>query len=48
MKENIGYYSFNSQLNKVLSQQAGVVRTNCLDCLDRTNFFMAKMAIITV
>lgn len=48
MKENIGYYSYNGQLNRVLSQQAGVVRTNCLDCLDRTNFFQAKLAIITL
>nr|POF23969.1 phosphatidylinositide phosphatase sac2 [Quercus suber] len=26
-----------NQDNKVLTQQAGVLRTNCMDCLDRTN-----------
>ena len=26
----------------------GSFRTNCLDCLDRTNFFQAKLALITV
>lgn len=30
---------------RVLSSQDGVVRTNCLDCLDRTNFIQAKIAI---
>lgn len=28
-------------------RQYGVFRTNCLDCLDRTNFFQAKLAMIT-
>jgi hypothetical protein len=31
-----------------MSEQKGVFRTNCLDCLDRTNFFQAKLALITV
>jgi hypothetical protein len=28
-------------------KQYGVFRTNCLDCLDRTNFFQTKLAVIT-
>lgn len=28
-------------------RQWGVFRTNCLDCLDRTNFFQSKLAMIT-
>ena len=31
-----------------MSEQKGVFRTNCLDCLDRTNFFQAKLALITI
>ena len=27
----------NSQTCRILSTQSGVVRTNCMDCLDRTN-----------
>lgn len=31
---------------KILLQQEGTVRINCLDCLDRTNVVMTKMAAI--
>jgi hypothetical protein len=31
-----------------MERQYGVFRTNCLDCLDRTNFFQAKLALITL
>lgn len=48
MKTNLGYYIYNSQTDQVLRQPEGVFRTNCLDCLDRTNFFQAKLAIITL
>lgn len=48
MKINLGCYVYNMQTDRVLSEQAGVFRTNCLDCLDRTNFFQAKLAIITL
>ena len=48
LKSNFSYYCYNSLLHKVVSEQEAVVRTNCLDCLDRTNFFQAKMAIITL
>lgn len=31
------YYSYDLVNNEVLSEQMGTFRTNCLDCLDRTN-----------
>ena len=34
-----GYYKVNSRL------QTGVIRTNCLDCLDRTNVVQGNLAI---
>lgn len=32
-----GYFSFDVRENRVISEQKGCFRTNCLDCLDRTN-----------
>ncbi|SCU81660.1 LAFA_0C06414g1_1 [Lachancea sp. 'fantastica'] len=32
-----GYFSYDVREHKVLSEQHGIFRTNCLDCLDRTN-----------
>lgn len=32
-----GYFSYDVKEKKQLSEQNGVFRTNCLDCLDRTN-----------
>lgn len=32
-----GYFAYDVQEKKVLSEQHGIFRTNCLDCLDRTN-----------
>lgn len=32
-----GYFSYDVREGKTLSEQNGVFRTNCLDCLDRTN-----------
>ncbi|KAK5959481.1 phosphatidylinositol-3-/phosphoinositide 5-phosphatase INP52 PWA37_003440 [Arxiozyma heterogenica] len=34
---NNGYFSFDVRENKIISKQSGCFRTNCLDCLDRTN-----------
>ena len=31
--------------HKVMSYQRGIVRTNCLDCLDRTNVFQTKVCV---
>lgn len=38
---------YDSKKDEVIMRQWGVFRTNCLDCLDRTNFFQTKLAIIT-
>lgn len=32
-----GYYAFDVRDEKLMSEQNGVFRVNCLDCLDRTN-----------
>ena len=29
-------------------QQSGVYRTNCLDCLDRTNYLQSRLALFTL
>ncbi|CCK71757.1 uncharacterized protein KNAG_0H03430 [Huiozyma naganishii CBS 8797] len=38
-----GYYAYDVQARKIISEQHGIFRTNCLDCLDRTN--LAQQAI---
>lgn len=38
-----GYFLYDVKEKRLLSTQAGVFRTNCLDCLDRTN--LAQQAI---
>jgi len=48
MKQNLGYFILDSTKNEVLDQPEGIFRTNCLDCLDRTNFFQAKIALISL
>ncbi|KAI3634939.1 hypothetical protein MIR68_007320 [Amoeboaphelidium protococcarum] len=39
---NIGYFSRKS--GQVLRMQNGVVRTNCIDCLDRTNVVQSEVS----
>ena len=48
MKINLRYYVYDSKRDMVIEEPHGVFRTNCLDCLDRTNFFQAKLALITL
>ncbi|THH12240.1 hypothetical protein EW145_g127 [Phellinidium pouzarii] len=36
--DKFGYTLFDPTLQEVVIEQSGVFRTNCLDCLDRTNF----------
>lgn len=38
------YYYENVNEKTVLAMQKGVFRTNCLDCLDRTNLVQSKVA----
>lgn len=34
---NFGYYCYDLRQDETIMEQQGVFRTNCLDCLDRTN-----------
>ncbi|KAI0939420.1 hypothetical protein AcV5_000847 [Taiwanofungus camphoratus] len=36
--DNFGFTMTDSTTNEIITDQKGVFRTNCLDCLDRTNF----------
>lgn len=36
---------FDVKLKKIIAKQSGVVRTNCLDCLDRTNYMQSRIAL---
>ncbi|KAL1412466.1 Phosphoinositide phosphatase sac1 [Vanrija albida] len=38
-----GFNSSPATPNKVISKQSGVIRTNCMDCLDRTNVAQAAL-----
>ncbi|CCF60266.1 hypothetical protein KAFR_0J02020 [Kazachstania africana CBS 2517] len=40
-----GYFSYNVKENRVISEQLGVFRTNCLDCLDRTNLVQQVISL---
>ncbi|EAR85273.2 SacI-like domain protein (macronuclear) [Tetrahymena thermophila SB210] len=42
------FFALDQNTNKILFEQTGVIRTNCLDCLDRTNVFMTKIAGIVI
>ncbi len=48
--ENYGYFSMeigqseDSKLNSKKSSQKGIMRTNCMDCLDRTNVVQSVIA----
>lgn len=48
VKSTFTYCIYDSKREKMLSLPHGTFRTNCLDCLDRTNFFQAKLALITL
>jgi hypothetical protein len=45
---NFSFFLKNTDTQKVLSTQKGVFRTNCLDCLDRTNLVMTKLAAVVL
>ncbi|EGR30561.1 hypothetical protein IMG5_129210 [Ichthyophthirius multifiliis] len=46
---NLKNFSFFSKKgNQILQKQKGIVRSNCLDCLDRTNFFQQKLGLQTL
>lgn len=39
-----GFYSYDSRTGKDQTEQVGVFRTNCLDCLDRTNMIQQLLS----
>lgn len=41
--DDMSYFKMN-RTRQALSEQSGVVRTNCLDCLDRTNVVQSLIA----
>jgi len=43
--KDFGYFAFDYASQKVVSVQCGVMRVNCLDCLDRTNVMISKVAL---
>ena len=42
--EKYGFFAYDEDLG-LLNKQTGVIRTNCLDCLDRTNVVQCAIAI---
>lgn len=40
-----GYFSYDVKNKEVLSKQQGIFRTNCLDCLDRTNLVQQTISL---
>lgn len=47
LKEILDYFKFfceDLQIGSVSKQQLGIIRTNCLDCLDRTNVIQTRIA----
>ncbi|KAI7868078.1 SacI homology domain-containing protein [Spinellus fusiger] len=42
--ENYGYFLMDSDDNQIVCTQKGVFRTNCMDCLDRTNLVQNEIS----
>ncbi|KAL6457529.1 hypothetical protein MHYP_G00344920 [Metynnis hypsauchen] len=43
MQDEFGYFMLNSD-GRVVSEQSGTFRSNCMDCLDRTNVIQSLLA----
>uniref|UniRef100_A0A3B4D7T4 SAC domain-containing protein n=1 Tax=Pygocentrus nattereri TaxID=42514 RepID=A0A3B4D7T4_PYGNA len=43
MQDEFGYFMLNSD-GRVMSEQSGTFRSNCMDCLDRTNVIQSLLA----
>jgi ubiquinone biosynthesis protein UbiJ len=42
--DKFGYTLMDTKTGQILQQQSGIIRTNCVDCLDRTNVsFLTKV-----
>ena len=42
--QNFGYFAMDAKTGAIVRQQHGIFRTNCLDCLDRTNVTQTALA----
>ncbi|GAV52417.1 hypothetical protein ZYGR_0AG04080 [Zygosaccharomyces rouxii] len=40
-----GYFSYDVREKRLISEQQGIFRTNCLDCLDRTNLVQQVLSL---
>ncbi|CAI1714255.1 hypothetical protein SEUBUCD646_0N02130 [Saccharomyces eubayanus] len=40
-----GYFSYDVKEGRLISEQDGIFRTNCLDCLDRTNLIQQTISL---
>ena len=43
-----GYFQMNVSTGQILSEQTGIIRSNCIDCLDRTNVCQSIFAKIVL
>ncbi|KAI7859014.1 SacI homology domain-containing protein [Circinella umbellata] len=43
-----GYFLMDSVDNRIVNRQNGCFRTNCLDCLDRTNLVQNKISVMAL
>ncbi len=46
--ETFGYFMYHTKKEKVLSEQNGIVRVNCLDGLGRSNIMLMKIAFKSI
>lgn len=44
----MGYNCYQVKTAKLVAKQKGVFRTNCLDCLDRTNYIQSRIGLKAV
>lgn len=45
LNEKFAFFAQNLNNGTIIMNQNGIIRTNCLDCLDRTNVVMSKIGI---
>ena len=43
---SFGFTVINKKTKELHNLQNGVVRTNCMDCLDRTNYIQSRLALL--
>ena len=44
----VGFNIYQVKTGSLIQEQKGVFRTNCLDCLDRTNYVQSRIALRVV